>query len=103
MTWLNRKTVPKISYETLQEERDAFEREVQRLQEQNADLTGKYTALAFDEAITRGLALRAIALLQRVDTTRTGGVAFKQEIDVLVGEARSAGVIEEGSSLSADR
>ncbi len=80
--------VPRKEYESLQDE-------AKRLQAQVADLTGKYTALGFDEALVRSLAQRAIKLLQRVDTTRTGGVAFKQEIDALVGEARSAGLLEE--------
>ncbi len=76
-------------------EYDALQDKAKRLQAQAADLTSKYTALGFDEALVRSVAQRAIALLQRVDTTRTGGVAFKQEIDVLVAEARSAGLIEE--------
>ncbi len=80
--------VPRKEYESLQDE-------AKRLQAQVADLTGKYTALGFDEARVSSLAQRAIAFLQKVDTTRTGGVAFKQEIDALVGEARSAGLIEE--------
>ena len=80
--------VPRKEYESLQDE-------AKRLQAQVADLTGKYTALGFDEALVRSLAQRAIKLLQRVVTTRTGGVAFKQEIDALVGEARSAGLLEE--------
>jgi len=79
--------VPRKEYESLQDE-------AKRLQAQVADLTGKYTALGFDEALVRSLAQRAIAFLQKVDTTRTGGVAFKQEIDALVAEARSAGLIE---------
>jgi hypothetical protein len=70
------------------------------LLEEVADLTGKYSVLGFDEALVRSLAQRAIALLQKVDTTRSGGVAFKQEIDVLVGEARSAGVIEEKKEIN---
>ncbi len=95
-------TVPKKEYDLVKRERDALleghaalTQEVGRLQAQVADLTGKYTALGFDEARASGIAQRAIALLQRVDTTRTGGAAFRQEIDVLVGEARSAGLIEE--------
>ncbi len=85
--------VPRKEYESLQDE-------AKRLQAQVADLTGKYTALGFDEALVRSLAQRAIAFLQKVDTTRTGGVAFKQEIDVLVAEARSAGLIEEKGEKS---
>ncbi len=76
-------------------EYDALQDEAERLQAQVADLTGKYTALGAGGALVRSLAQRAIALLQRVDTRRSGGVAFKQEIDALVGEARSAGLIEE--------
>jgi hypothetical protein len=91
--WHSKKTVPKSTY-------DALRGEVARLQEQIADLTGKYTTLGFDEALVRSLAQRAIALLQRVDTTRSGGATFKQEIDVLVGEARSAGVIEEKKEIN---
>src|SRR6266567_3967737 len=99
--WLKQAKVPRSSYETCVQERDGFEREVKRLQEHIADLTGKVTALGFDEARVSSVAQRAIALLQRVDTTRTGGAAFKQEIDTLVGEAQSAGVIEEKSSRNA--
>jgi hypothetical protein len=90
-------TISKATYDNFVLVYDAILEENQRLQEQVADLTGKYTALGFDEALVRSLAQRAIALLQRVDTTRTGGAAFKQEIDALVGEARSAGLIEEKS------
>ncbi|SRR6266568_3994978 len=88
-------TVPKSRYDNIVLARDEALEDNKRLIEEVADLTGKYTALGFDEARVSSLALRAIKLLQRVDTTRTGGMAFKQEIDALVGEARSAGLIEE--------
>jgi hypothetical protein len=96
-------TVSKTAYNNFVLAYDVLLEENQRLIGEVADLTGKYSVLGFDEALVRSLAQRAIALLQRVDTTRTGGVAFKQEIDALVGEARSAGLVEEkSSSLSAD-
>jgi hypothetical protein len=88
MMWLKQAKVPRSTYETAIGERDAFEEEVKRLQQQ-------VSVLVINEDVLRRCALRAIALLQRVDTARTGGVAFKQEIDTLVGEARSAGLIEE--------
>ncbi len=95
-------TVPKsrydnvvLAHDVLLEGHTALTQEVGRLQAQVADLTSQYTALGAGGARVRSLALRAIKLLQRVDTTRTGGAAFKQEIDVLVGEARSAGLVEE--------
>src|SRR6266571_5225379 len=86
-------TVLKSRYDDVVLAHDVLLEDNKRLVEEVAGLTGKYTVLGFDEALVRSLAQRAIALILRVDTTRTGGVAFKQEIDVLVGEARSAGVI----------
>ena len=94
MGLFDKKTVPKSTYDTLEKERDAFEGEVKRLQAQVADLTGKYTALGFDEARVSSLAQRAIRLLERVSTTHRASPNFKREIDVLVGEARSAGLVE---------
>jgi hypothetical protein len=88
-------TVSKTAYNNFVLAYDVLLEENQRLIGEVADLTGKYSVLGFDEALVRSLAQRAIALLQRVDTRRSGGATFKQEIDVLVGEARSAGVIEE--------
>jgi hypothetical protein len=90
MMWLKQAKVPRSTYETAIGERDAFEKEVKQLQQQ-------VSVLVINEDVLRRLTLRAIALLQRVDTKRTGGAPFKQEIDVLVAEARSAGLIEEGT------
>jgi len=89
------KTVPKSTYDTLQEERDAFEREVKRLQEQVHDLTGKCTAMAFDETITRGLAKRTITFLGTLEAGHKVGVARQKEIDALVAEAKAAGLVPE--------
>ena len=89
------KKVPLSTYDTAIRERNAFEKEVERLQEQVADLSSKYSALGFDEALVRSLAQKALGLLERVSTTHRASPNFKREIDVLVGEARSAGLVEE--------
>ena len=95
-------TVAKGKYEAAVSVRDEvlakntlLAEEVQLLQEQIADLTGKYTALGVGGARVRGMAEKAIRLLERVSTTHRASPNFKREIDVLVAEARSAGLIEE--------
>lgn len=95
-------TVPKSQYDTLAAEYDALVQECESLEgqrdravQQGEDLSVKYSALGFDYALVEGLAKKAIALLQEVDTTRTGGMAlYRKRIDLLR-EAQSAGLIEE--------